>query len=72
MSILKSLLFILVCCLLSGCNEDSEEKSTENTTQVKQVKNTIKSYNIPSTTDYTQEDLIVGISPDNVPFEFVH
>jgi polar amino acid transport system substrate-binding protein len=71
MSILKSLLFILVCCLLSGCNEDSEEKSTENTTQVKQVKNTIKSYNIPSTTDYTQEDLIVGISPDNMPFEFM-
>ena len=67
MAALKSFLFILVFCLVTGCTDDSKEDlqpDTDNTEQsISNDNNNITE---------KQKELIVGISPDNMPFEFVH
>ena len=53
---IKSLLFILVFCLATGCSDESKENSQS------------EAYKLDNHTP----ELVVGISPDNMPFEFVH
>jgi polar amino acid transport system substrate-binding protein len=55
-AVIKSFLFILVFCLATGCTDESNE-DLEST-----------AYKAGGQTP----ELVVGISPDNVPFEFVH
>ena len=71
MNTFKSFLFILVFCLVAGCTDESKQDSQKTTATKVDNKTAHSAPNANDSALDEQEELIVGISADNMPFEFM-